>query len=309
MPDPDPTFIRERLADVCTVAVTPMSANGSIDYASAERLADHIGRSGVGTLTVGGSVGEILALTRSERHSVLRIFLSSVAIHRLPVIAAVAGDVASATEDAIDAVTAGAAAIMIHQPSNPFASPEGWLDYHERIASAVDPLPIVLYRRDPTIDESALMRLADSCPNVMAIKDAVSDPVGLARMTSAFGQRVVWLCGLAETWAPFAWAAGARGFTSGLANVDAALPIQLLECLRRGEREATLGIWASIAPFELLRTRRGAVANVGVVKAALMERGLVASDGVRPPVAGLTDGDRQSLSTILDTCCPTGAKG
>lgn len=283
-------------ADVCTVAVTPMSADGAIDFASAERLARHIAESGVGTVTVGGSVGEVLALTRAERRDLVELFVSA---SDTPVIAAVAGDLGSAREDAIDAATAGAAAIMVHQPGNPFAAPDGWVAYHEHIASSIEPLPIVLYVRDAAIDETHLFALTESCRNVVAIKDAVPDPMRLARLTEALGDRLTWLCGLAETWAPFAWVAGARGFTSGLANVDAALPRQLMTCLRAGDELSTRRAWASIAPFERLRARRGGAASVGIVKAALVRRGILTTDAVRPPLSDLTGDDRAALDEVL----------
>jgi 4-hydroxy-tetrahydrodipicolinate synthase len=286
--------LRTALADVCTVAVTPMTADTAIDRTGAQRLAAHIARSGVGTVTVGGSVAEFLALNRAERRELVEVFVAAAA--DLPVVAAVAGDLESAGQGVSDAAAAGAAAIMVHQPMNPFASPDGWVTYHERIAAGTD-LPVVLYLRDAGIAASHLLALTHSCPNVVAVKYAVPDPVRLAELTAALGERLTWLCGTAELWAPFAWVGGARGFTSGLANVDATLPRRLLGELRAGK--ATDRTTAAVAPFERLRARRGNAASVGVIKAALVGLGLLDSDAVRPPLSGLTSDERRTLDHIV----------
>jgi 4-hydroxy-tetrahydrodipicolinate synthase len=287
--------LRDALADVCTVAVTPMTAAGALDHASAERLAVHIATSGVGTVTVGGSVGEFMALSRTERRELVEIFVAA-APPEIPMVAAVAGDFESAGQAAADAAATGAKAIMVHQPANPFASPEGWVAYHQHVAANTE-LPLVLYLRDATIEARHLLTLTRSCPTVIAVKYAVPDPIRLAGLTAALGDRLTWLCGTAELWAPFAWVAGAQGFTSGLANVDACLPRRLLDELRTGR--PTERTWRTIAPFEQLRANRGGAANVAVVKAALVQRGVIATDTVRPPVSGLTDDESLALSEIM----------
>jgi 4-hydroxy-tetrahydrodipicolinate synthase len=287
--------LRAALADVCTVAVTPMTADTELDHPSARRLAAHIAASGVGTVTVGGSVGEFLALTRSERRQLVEIFTAA-APPELPVVAAVAGDLQSAAQGAADASAAGADAIMVHQPTNPFVSPAGWVTYHQRIAEATE-LPLVLYLRDPTIEARHLLALMRSRPNVVAVKYAIPDPVRLAGLTSVLRDSLTWLCGTAELWAPFAWVAGARGFTSGLANVDATLPRRLLDELRHAGR--TEQTWNAIAPFEQLRAKRAGAASVAVVKAALVQLAVITTDAVRPPLSGLTDDERLAVDRIM----------
>lgn len=284
------------LADVCTVAVTPMTEDAALDHASARRLAARIAQSGVGTVTVGGSVGEFAALSRRERRELLEIFVAA-APSDLPVVAAVGGDLEAARHGITDAVAAGASAVMIHQPANPFAAPEGWVTYHQRLASDID-VPVVLYLRDNAIDAQHLLTLTRSCPAVVAVKYAVPDPVRLTGLISALGDRLLWLCGSAELWAPFAWVAGARGFTSGLANVDATLPRRLLAELRAGL--PTGAAWNAIAAFENARSRRGGAASVAVVKAALVQRGVISTDTVRPPVAGLSDAEREAVKRIVE---------
>jgi 4-hydroxy-tetrahydrodipicolinate synthase len=286
--------LRTALADVCAMAVTPMTTDLTVDHDAAKRLAAHIAASGVGAVTVGGSVGEFLALNRSERRSLVEIFTAA-APPDMPIVAAAAGDLDSVRQAAADAAAAGAAALMVHQPTNPFASPDGWVAYHQQAATSTE-LPIVLYIRDAAIEASHLLTLAHTCPNVVAVKYAVPNPVQLAALHSAAGNRLTWLCGAGEMWAPYAWAAGARGFSSGLANLSATLPRRLLTQLRRGQpTDQTI---AAIAPFERLRTRRAGTASVGVVKASLVRLGLLTTDAVRPPLSALTRDERLAVDQV-----------
>ena len=48
------------------------------------------------------------------------------------------------------------------------------------------------------------------------MKWATPNPMRLAEAAAAADPRIAWVAGLAETWAPILYAAGARGFTSGL---------------------------------------------------------------------------------------------
>jgi 4-hydroxy-tetrahydrodipicolinate synthase len=278
---------KARFASICAVPVTPMNTRREIDTASVRRLAEHVARSRAGTITVGGSVAEFLALTARERLDVLVATVETVG-GRTPVLASVGGDLGSAQQEARAAAGAGAAAVMVHQPLNPFRSTAGWVIYHAELAAAVAPLPVVLYLRDAAIEPTHMAELAARSPNLVGVKYALPD--GLAAFTAALGERLVWLCGLAERAAPAAWQAGATGFTSGLVTVDDAAPSALLDALRAGDTAAVEAAWAAASPFEELRARNGGAANVGVVKAALVHRGVIADATVRPPLAPLDAG-------------------
>jgi len=46
-------------------------------------------------------------------------------------------------------------------------------------------------------------------------------------------------------------------------------------------------------------SRRGGAGRVGIVKAALVHRGILTTDAVRPPLSGLTGDDRAALYVVL----------
>jgi 4-hydroxy-tetrahydrodipicolinate synthase len=95
---------------------------------------------------------------------------------------------------------------------------------------------------------------------------------------------MLFICGLAEPWAPAMTALGAQGFTSGLVNVAPARSVAILAALRAGDMARANALIAQIAPFEALRAEEQNGANVSVVKAALA---LMHDDvgHARPPAA------------------------
>jgi len=209
-----PFSITDALRGVCAVTVTPFDRAGELDRRSTARLARHIAQGGVNAITVGGSVGEYMSLTAAEALAVLTETIAAVD-GALPVLGATGFDLRSAIERAQAAVAAGAAGVMVHQPHHPFRSAEGWSSYHQRIADELDPSPIVLYINDAGIGPSEIGWLAERCPNIAAVKYAVPDPPRMASLASGVDDRLVWLCGLAERWAPAFWAAGARALRPG----------------------------------------------------------------------------------------------
>jgi 4-hydroxy-tetrahydrodipicolinate synthase len=215
-----------------------------------------------------------------------------------PVIAGVGYDLVRATAMARHAGRAGAVAIMVHQPVHPYQSMDGWLAYHRAIAEAVPDLGVICYLRSPLVTPEALRRLADECPNVIAVKYAVPDVFAFATAVAAVGERLAFSCGLAESWAPFFWLAGATGFTSGLAAIAPELSIDLLRRLRTGDTEGAMKVWRLVLPLEELRARRGGEHNVSVVKEALAQLGVCAA-AVRPPISQLDEADRAEVGRIL----------
>src|SRR3954469_22313313 len=57
--------------------VTPLTPDGELDVASAERLIDHLYKSGVGGLYVGGSTGEGIYLDVAIRRNIVELAVSA----------------------------------------------------------------------------------------------------------------------------------------------------------------------------------------------------------------------------------------
>jgi 4-hydroxy-tetrahydrodipicolinate synthase len=132
----------------------------------------------------------------------------------------------------------------------------------------------------------------------------VDEFVTLSELSAAEKLPWTWLCGLAERWAPFFWLAGARGFTSGLANVEPSVPLALLAALNNRDDAGARALVHAIAPFEALRARRAGAANVGVVKEAMLQRGQLACAHVRPPLSPLPKEEQPVVRAALEHLQP-----
>jgi len=290
--------VSRALESVVGITVTPFDDADRIDI---EAYADVVVRcvdAGVAVITPNGNTSEFYSLSPDELTQSLATTVAAVG-DRATVIAGVGHDVAQAADLARTAADAGAHGVMVHQPVHPYISMDGWVDYHRVIADAVPELGVVCYVRSPLVTADAFAALADACPNVVGVKYAVPDPVALPALVAGVGvERWVWVCGLAETWAPFFWLSGARGFTSGLVNVAPEWSLALFDALRDADFGRAMAIWARLKPFEDLRARAASAANVSVVKEALAQLGLCGR-AVRPPISEVSDADREQIARIL----------
>ena len=287
------------LRTVVAVTATPYDTHGLLDEAGVTRLVRRLVDGGVTAITPNGNTGEFYSLSLDEADRVVELTMA--AAGNAVMVPGVGHAATVAAEMARRATDLGARAVMVHQPVHPYRSAAGWLDYHRRIAEAVPSTGIVVYLRDPSIRAATIAELADTCPNLVAVKYAVPDPLALADAVAAVGEdRLAWLCGLAEPWAPYFWTSGARGFTSGLANVQPLVSLRLLSALRAGDTDGAMAVWRLIRPFEDLRARDGSAHNVSAVKEALAQLDL-ANRTVRPPISELDADDRALVARVLKT--------
>ena len=144
-----------------------------------------------------------------------------------------------------------------------------------------------------------IAQLAERSANVVGVKYGVRDATKFAAVARDAGlDRVTWLAGAAELTAPAFWAVGARGFTSGLANVSPALALTMLDALRRNDFGEAMQAWESARRLEELRLADGSADNVSVVKEALAQLGLCRAD-VRPPSRPLPPHLKEEIAGIL----------
>lgn len=293
-----PKELAGRLAGVVAITVTPFGEDGVIDETAYEQLVDRLVGGGIPVITPNGNTSEFYTLSVAEAERAVELTVRA-AGERAAVLAGIGHDVATATAAARFARAAGADGIMVHQPVHPYVSLGGWVDYHRAIADAVPELGVVLYIRNPRIGGAQLAALGDACANVVGVKYAVPDPVRFATVARDAGiDRFTWVAGLAELSAPGYFAVGARGFTSGLANVSPSLSLRMFAALSTGDYPAAMRVWERIRPFEELRAVEDSANNVSVVKEALAQLGLC-QRGVRPPSSPLRPIEQHGIAAIL----------
>ena len=274
--------LRRALRGVSGILVTPFDADDRIAPSRLAPIVDRAVAAGVGVLVANGNTGEFYALTTAEAEAMVHAAAEQIA-GRAPLVAGVGRGINDALALARASREAGAAALMIHQPPDPFVSPRGVVDYVRRIAEVAQHVPLILYLRDDGIGLDAIAELS-AIPGVIGVKWACPTPMRLSEAIERGDPRLIWSGGLAETWAPVLYAAGARGFTSGLINVWPERSVAISEALESGDFARARALVAGIASFEALRAEERNGANVSVVKLALR---LLGNDcgPPRPPAA------------------------
>lgn len=287
--------LARRLAGISAVPPTPFDDEGALDEPALRRLVERVAAAGMAAVVPCGNTGEQSSLTAAEADRVIACTVEAAA-GRLAILAGVGGDLRSAVALARAAMVRGADGVMVHHLGHPFVTAAGAVRYYETLAEETG-APLVPYVRGAGLPDAVIERLV-AHPAVVAIKYAVPDLLAFAGHVHAHPDGVVWLCGLAELWAPFFWLAGARGFTSGLVTVDPDPSLAMLEALRREDYGEAMAIRAAVAPFEELRARHGGGNNVPVVKEALALQG-IAGATVRPPLSPLGPADAAELRRLV----------
>ncbi|MES2845205.1 MAG: dihydrodipicolinate synthase family protein [Pseudomonadota bacterium] len=285
------------LTGISGILVTPFDDS---DRIAPQRLAPIIDRAvgaGVHILVSNGNTGEFYSLTLDEALDMVAATADLVA-GRAPLVGGAGRSVAEACRLAAASAKAGCAAVMMHQPPDPFVSPRGTVDYARRVADAADGLPVVLYIRNDAIGPAAFAALSE-IPSVVGVKWATPNPIKLAEAMAASDPRLIWVGGLAEVWAPALCAVGARGFTSGLINVWPERSVAIHAALEAQDYATARRLIAGMRAFEDVRAEEMGGANVPGVKAALALQGLDCGHA-RPPAAWpLSPGQTARIAAVL----------
>ncbi|MDG4720143.1 MULTISPECIES: dihydrodipicolinate synthase family protein [Thalassospira] len=285
--------LRGVLSGISGILVTPYDENGDLAPAKLKPIIDRALAAGVHFPVVNGNTGEFYALTTDEAITMAKS-VAEMLDGRAPMLAGIGRGVRDACALAKASAEAGAEALMIHQPPDPFVAPRGVVEYIKRIADASGGLPMMLYLRNDTIGTKAI---ADLCAieGVAGVKWATPNAMKLSEAINACDPDIVWVGGLAETWAPAFYAVGARGFTSGLINVWPERSMAIHAALEAGDYAKARDLIRDMSAFEEVRAEEMNGTNVTGVKAALQ---LLGDDcgATRPPSAWpLTDAQQTKL--------------
>lgn len=157
--------------------VTPMQADGSLDYAALNGLIDWHIAEGTNGIVIVGTTGESATVNVEEHCALIKACVDRVA-GRIPVIAGSGGN---STAEAINltryAKEAGADATLQVVPYYNRPTQEGMYRHFKAIAEAVD-LPVILYnvpgRTVADMSNDTILRLA-AIDNIVGVKDATGN--------------------------------------------------------------------------------------------------------------------------------------
>jgi 4-hydroxy-tetrahydrodipicolinate synthase len=291
--------LRTALTGISGILVTPFDESDRVAPARLRPIIDRAVNAGVHILVANGNTGEFYGLTTAEAERMVHAVAEQVA-GRVPLLAGVGRSINDACALARASREAGANALMVHQPPDPFVSPRGVVAYVQRIAEAGQGLPLMLYLRNDGIGLDAIEQLCQ-VPGVAGVKWASPTPLRLAEAIRRGDPEIVWVGGLAETWAPPLCAVGARGFTSGLINVWPEHSVAIHKALEAGDYPRAMQLIEVMSGFEEIRAEEQNGTNVTAVKAALQLMGEDCGP-TRPPSAWpLTERQMGELRRMLDS--------
>ena len=276
----------QELGGSMVAIVTPMHADGSVDWASLERLIDwHISEGTDGIVAV-GTTGESSTLGFREHDEVIERAVEIVD-KRVPVIAGTGGN---ATDEAIrltrHAKRVGADACLLVCPYYNKPTQEGLYRHFHAIAMAVD-IPQVLYnvpsRTGVDMLPETVGRLAE-IDNIVALKEAKGSIERIHALIEEVGDNIRIFSGDDGT-AMETMLVGGKGDISVTANVAPRLMHDMCEAAVAGDRERAEALDAELLPqHNALFLEPNPIA----VKWALGEMGYI-GPGIRLPMTPLAE--------------------
>ena len=205
---------------MATAMVTPMHADGSVDFEALGRFIDFQLASGINALVAVGTSGESATLEPSEQKEVIRFTVERVA-GRVPVIAGTGtNNTAHVLENTKNACQVGASAVLVVTPYYNKATQSGLIAHFTAIADASD-VPVILYnvpgRTGCNLLPKTVAVLAEH-PNIAAIKEATGNMAQMVELRALCGDKLDIYSGEDALTVPM-MAMGAKGTISVLSNV------------------------------------------------------------------------------------------
>ena len=265
--------------------VTPMSADGAVDYDALRQLVDWHVAEGTDAIVAVGTTGESATLEVDEHVEVIRRVVEY-ARGRVPVIA---GTGANSTTEAIELTragkSAGAQACLMVTPYYNKPPQEGLYRHFRKVAETVD-VPIMLYnvpgRTGCDMLPATVRRLAE-IPNIAGLKEAHGTLDRIRELLALkLPERFTLLSGDDAT-ACESILLGCKGDISVTANVAPKLMHKMCAAALAGDRALATGLDAKLQP---LHKHLFVEPNPIPVKWALTQMGRIGA-GIRLPLVPL----------------------
>jgi 4-hydroxy-tetrahydrodipicolinate synthase len=282
-----------------TAIVTPFR-NGQIDEPALERLVKIQIKAGVDGIVPVGTTGESPTVDYEEHIHIIALAVK-IAAGKIKVLAGTGGN---STSEAVyltqEAEKSGADGTLQVAPYYNKPTQEGLFQHFREVARKTK-LPVVLYsipgRCGVEIAVDTCKRLADSCKNIVGIKEAGGNPDRVSQLRFALGSRFAIVSGDDALTLPF-MAVGAQGVISVASNVIPREVAQMVQAFAAGRAAAALKLHQKYYPlFKDLFIETNPVP----VKAALAMMGLIEEE-YRLPLVPLNAKNRQTLQATMKSC-------
>ena len=201
--------------------VTPMKANGEVNYPKLEELLNYQIENGTDAIIICGTTGESSTLTHEEHLEAIRFTIEKVA-GRIPVIA---GTGSNCTQTAIylsqEAEKYGADGLLLVSPYYNKATQKGLIAHFTAVANSVK-IPIILYniqgRTGVNMTPETIAYLTKHVENIVAVKEASGNISQIAKVAQLCGDSCDIDSGNDDQIVPIL-SLGGKGVISVLSNV------------------------------------------------------------------------------------------
>lgn len=261
--------------------ITPMKANGDVDFDAAARLAKRLVDEGADGIVVNGTTGESPVTHMDEKVDLVRAVKEAVDV---PVISgAGSNDTAHTVRMVEQTQEAGADAVLVVMPYYSRPSQDGIVGHYKAVNEATDK-PIIVYdvpgRTGLKVTVGTYDRLAE-LSHVKAVKDATGDLAAAVEKQQRTG--LAWYSGDDGLFLPFL-SIGAVGIISVIAHVAAGPMRRLAEAFDCGDIATARRLANQLAP--IVHSLNGDGYQAVMAKAACHVAGSIGSTTMRLPNIG-----------------------
>lgn len=286
-----------KFAGTHTAIITPFR-NGQFDEATFRKLVDFQFDNEVQGIVPCGTTGESPTLDHAEHGRVVQLAVEAAAGRGI----IMAGTGSNSTREAIaltqEAESAGANASLQVAPYYNRPTPEGLFQHFKAIADNTK-LPIMLYnvpgRCGVEIGVDVVVRLAEACPNIRAIKEAGGNADRVSQMKMLLPTDFEILSGDDSLTLPF-MSVGAVGIVSVAGNLIPREMSQMVQHALKGQWTEALAIHAKFNP--LFSAFLKLASNPIPIKTALALKGLAGAE-LRLPLCEMTAAQTNELKDIM----------
>lgn len=219
-----------------TAMVTPFSEDGSVNYDAGVKLANWLLNNGSDGLVVEGSTGEAATMTMKEKIKFMETIVKAIK-GRAPIVAGAGTNCTATTIELAQAMEAtGVDGLLIVGPFYNKPTQEGYYQHFAAVAKSVK-LPIIVYnvpgRTGSNILPATVARLAEDCPNIVAIKEAAGNVMQTAELYRMLPADFSIYSGDDGLILPF-MSVGATGLISVLSNCNGRILQNLMQAYENG---------------------------------------------------------------------------
>ncbi|MGG6270358.1 4-hydroxy-tetrahydrodipicolinate synthase [Leptolyngbya sp. AN03gr2] len=279
-----------------TAMITPFTADGAVDYAVTEKLADYLVETGTDTIVVCGTTGESPTLSWDEEFELFQVVKRAVS-GRAKVMA---GTGSNSTSEAI-AATKKAAKIGLDGSLQvvPYYNkpPQSGLYEHFRAIAQSSDMPLMLYnvpgRTSQNLQPETVARLSQ-VPNIVAIKEASGNLDQVSQIRRMTPPEFEIYSGDDSLTLPML-AIGAKGVVSVASHLVGTRLQQMIQAFEKGQVQKATQIHLELLPlFKALFV----TTNPIPLKAALSLQGWQVG-ALRPPLCSPDEETKRHVKQVL----------